>query len=356
MSELDETRLHAWIDDRTATGDFSGVALVRRGGETLFEHAAGLASRAHGVPVTMASRFSVASITKLPVAIAALRLVERGVLDLHAPVVDVLPPEWRVAALTPAHTLHHLLSHTSGIANYYGDSDPTWDSFVANWDRVPPWRLRRAADMLSLIRDLPAVRPPGEAYEYSDTGFVLVGLVIEAATGRDWVEVVTDEVFTPAALVDTAADELDNDPARLAVGYLTDDGPPEGRRTNIYGLTTRAMPDGGLITTAADLARLVEALTGGRLLAPDGVAAMLRPYGPPRDDPEQYGYGCLLSVDGGRVVAFGHGGSDPGVSALVTHHLAAATTIIVLCNQDRGSWAATMELTRALGLHDPRDR
>src|SRR6266850_6725371 len=101
------------------------------------------------------------------------------------------------------------------------------------------------------------------------------------------------------------------------------------------------MPDGGLITAPQDLARLIDALLGGVLLSPPMAAAMMTPQGPATDAVQQYGYGCRLVVENGEVTIVGHGGSDPGVSAEVTHHLGAATTIIVLCNYDRGSWAVT---------------
>jgi CubicO group peptidase (beta-lactamase class C family) len=209
--------------------------------------------------------------------------------------------------------------------------------------------------MLPLFADLPAKRPPGEKYEYGDVNYILVGMLIEAATGRPWGEVAAEEVFGPAGMIDTAIDSLDLDPAWLAVGYLTDDGPPEAWKANIYSVTANGMPDGGMITTATDLARLVDALLGGGLLSPEMVAAMTRPQGPPSPDLEQYGYGCELVVEDGEVMIVGHGGSDPGVSTTLVHHLTAATTIVVLCNQDRGSWTVTKRLSEELGLREPRD-
>jgi hypothetical protein len=80
----------------------------------------------------------------------------------------------------------------------------------------------------------------------------------------------------------------------------------------------------------------------------------MTPQGPPSDAVEQYGYGCKLVVDKSEVTIVGHGGNDPGVSARVSHHRRAATTIVVLCNHDRGSWAATQQIENALGLADPR--
>jgi CubicO group peptidase (beta-lactamase class C family) len=345
--------LGAWLDERAAAGLFSGVVLVRTGTATRFAHAAGLASRAHGVPNRLDTRFAVASVTKWPVATATLRLVERGVLDLRTPVVDLLEPAHWPSALTPAHTLHHLLSMTSGLANYYDDDDPTWDTFEAAIARLPG-RGRHPAALVPLFADLPANRPPGEAYEYSDTNFVLVGLILEAVTGEGWADVVSREVFVPAGMTDTGVDPVDSDPARAATGYLVDDGPADRRRTNIFSVTANPMPDGGMLTTADDLARFVRALLDGGLLGPDLLAAMRTPHAPLTGEPEAYGYGCLLTVDDGRVTSMGHGGGDPGVSCMVAHHLDADTTIIVLCNQDRGAWAATAAATTAFGLRDPR--
>ncbi|HUQ78334.1 MAG TPA: serine hydrolase [Patescibacteria group bacterium] len=351
---LDADALRTWFDERVAGHLFSGSALVWRDGEPVFRYAGGLASRSHGVMVDAATRFAVASITKLVTATAALRLVERGLLDLHRPLIEILPAEHRPVALTPEHTLHHLLSHTSGLANYHDDADTTWNSFTSCWDRIPTYHVRRPADMLPLFRDLPAFAPPGTVYRYGDANFILAGLAIEAATGKPYAEVMAEEILGPAGMVDSGFFELDEDPARLATGYLTSNEPPERWRTNIYGVTRAGMPDGGMITTPIDLARLIDALLDGRLVGPNLALAMRSPQGPPTDAVEQYGYGCELVVQAGRVTIIGHGGSDPGVSAMVTHHLDAATTIVALCNQDRGSWAATKQIGTALGLDDPR--
>ena len=114
------------------------------------------------------------------------------------------------------------------------------------------------------------------------------------------------------------------------------------------------MPDGGMISTPRDLVRLIEALIGGRLVSPSSYAAMRVPQGPPSSRVEQFGYGLALTLANGEVVILGHGGSDPGVSALVSHHVATATTVVVLCNQDRGALAATLRLEGAIGIDDPR--
>ena len=181
---MHDRELLAWFEQQTERHAFSGVALAWSDGEPVFEFAGGLAHRGLGVPVTLDSRFAVASITKMPTAITALRLVDRGLVRLDQPVVDILAEDLRPAALTPEHRLHHLLSHTSGLTNYHDDDDTTWASWLSCWDRIPTYHARRPADVLPLFADLPARAAPGAEYRYCDANFILVGLVIEAVTGR----------------------------------------------------------------------------------------------------------------------------------------------------------------------------
>jgi CubicO group peptidase (beta-lactamase class C family) len=352
---MHDEAIRPWFDERVAAGEFSGVALAWRDGAPIFTYAGGLAHRGLGVPNDPATRFAVASVTKMATAIAVLRLVDRGLLRLDQPLVDILPAEHRPVALTPEQTLHHLLSHTSGLANYHDDDDPTWASFTSCWDRVPTYHVRRPADMLPLFADLPAVGPPGVRYQYNDAAFILAGLAIEAVTGRAFNDVAAGEVFGPAGMTETAFEAIDEDPPRLAVGYMVEEGSGAGRRTNVFSVTAMGMPDGGMISTVTDLARLIDALLGDRLLSPELRRAMTTPQGPPTDAEEQWGYGCELTVRGGEIAVIGHSGSDPGVSARVSHYLAAETTVVVLCNQDRGSWAATIQIAKELGLEAARD-
>jgi CubicO group peptidase (beta-lactamase class C family) len=117
--------------------------------------------------------------------------------------------------------------------------------------------------MLPLFADLPPIFPPGDRFRYADANYILIGLVIEATTGRRFHDVVHDQVLQPAGMTDTSFTALDLDPERLAVGYFTSDRPTEKGRTNIYSVPAVGMPDGGIITSAEDLARFFDALVGG---------------------------------------------------------------------------------------------
>jgi CubicO group peptidase (beta-lactamase class C family) len=348
---MDELR--GWLDERVAGHEFSGAVLAKRGDEPVFSYAGGIAHRGHGVPVAADTRFAVASVTKMITAVAVLRLVERGLVGLRDPLPDVLPAEHRPTALTGDHTLHHLLSHTSGLTNYHDDDDETSRSWFACWDRIPTYRARRPADLLPLFATLPAAFPPGERYSYSDANFILAALVIEAVTGRPYNDVVADEVLTPAGMADSSFAALDEEPDRLATGYRVSDEPYERWLSNIYGITASPMPDGGMITTAADMVGFLDALRADRLVSAETRAVMTTPrvmathrYG--------YGYGMEIVLAGEEVAVFGHDGGDPGVSAIAVHLPAAETTVAVLCNHDRGAWPAYLRVLAALDLQDPR--
>ena len=354
MKELETEGFGSWIDQRADQHLFSGVVLVWESGAPVFSHAAGLAHRGHRVPVTIDTRFQVASVTKMVTATTALRLVERGTLKLDRPLIDFLPPEYRPASLDKRHTLHHLLSHTSGLANYHDDEDETWASFTSAWDRVPVYHARGPRDLLPLFADLPAASDPGD-FLYDDANFVLTGVLIEWVTGKSFAEVATEEVLIPAGMADSGFFQIDLEPENMATAYLATDEPPETWRSNVYSVPAGGMPDGGLTTTATDLARLLDAIASGSLLQPETVTKMLTPHGIDENGVEAYGYGMELVVVEDRVTIYGHGGADPGVSTMVSHYVDTDITVVVLCNQDRGSWATAQKLTEILGLDDPRE-
>jgi CubicO group peptidase (beta-lactamase class C family) len=354
MKDLDSGTLRTWLDDRAASNEFSGVALVRSGGVTLFEHAAGLAHRGLGVPVTMETRFQVASVTKMITAATALRLVERGTLSLERPLISFLPPSMRPEGMDDRHNLHHLLSHTSGLANYHDDEDETWASFTSAWDRVPVSKARGPADVFPLFSTLPAVSDPGE-FRYADANFILTGMLIEWVEGKPFGDIAAREVLVPAGMAESGFFQLDLEPEHLASAYLVTDDPPETWRSNIYSVPAGGMPDGGMTATAADLIRFLDALREGRLVSEQSLQLMLTPHGVEEDSPEAYGYGMELVVEDDLVTIYGHSGADPGVSTMVSHFIEPGVTIVVLCNQDRGSWAVVQRIEEELGLEDPRE-
>jgi CubicO group peptidase (beta-lactamase class C family) len=287
-------------------------------------------------------------------AVTALKLVEEGALSLDRPLTSFLPADRRPAALDDRHTLHHLLSHTSALPNYHEEEDETWESFTAAMERIPFSRARGPMDLYSLFAELPAAGDLGE-FVYRDANFVMIGVLVEWVTGKDFGAVAHDKAVLPAGMADTDFAELDLEPPGFATGYVVSDEAPEHWRSNIYQVPARAMPDGGMTTTARDLDRFMSALRAGQILEPETVAMMLTPHGIEEGSPEAYGYGMELVVGDGSVPIYGHGGLDPGVSSMVSHYVDRGVTVVVLCNQDRGSWPVTQRIASELGIDDPRE-
>lgn len=320
-----EEQLQGWVRER----DLSGGVLLTQAGSTLFEGSYGLADRSAAVPVTPRTRFGLASVTKMFTAVAVADLVAGGRLRFEDPVIGILPPERRPSTLRSDVTIHHLLSHTSGIADY-AEEDEASPGYVADygslWDDRPTYRMLRPVDFLPLLGHRPPYRPPGERWQYSNAGYVLLGLVVEDATGRPYTEVVQERVFDRAGMAASGFFRLDEARPDVAVGYLPREGPDEPWRSNIYRLPVIGGADGGAFSTIGDLDRFLHRHADGTLLggAQDVVLARHADAG----DGFFSGYGVMHYPDG----RYGHGGGDPGVEVLVQRFPAEDVNLVVLCN------------------------
>ncbi len=317
--------LDSWEQER----DLSGSFLLTRGGETLVEHCTGFADRAAGTRVTPATRFALASFTKMFTAAAVADLVTEGLLTYDARVVDLLPAARRPSTLLPEVTAHHLLTHTSGIADYFEedeDSPSYQEDYGALWAERPSYSIERPADFLPLFADLPPYRPPGETCQYSNAGFVLLGLVVEQITGRTFPEVVQERVFDRAGMSGSGFFRMDEVVPDVAVGYLPRSDPDAPWRTNIYSVPVIGGGDGGSLSTARDVDRFLHACADGSLLGDhqDRVLSRQADAG----DGFSFGYGVLIYPDG----RYGHGGGDPGVDVLAARWPDTDTHVVVLCN------------------------
>jgi CubicO group peptidase (beta-lactamase class C family) len=322
-----------------AAMDFSGVVLAVGPAGVVAEVAQGIADRAVGRLITPSSRFGIASAAKLFTAVTLVSLFERGLAAPSTPVVDVLGPAARPGDLDPGVTLEHLLTHTSGIADYadeYGD-----EAYEAIWLRANPNAMRTPRDLLPLFANLPPLAAPGTEVRYSNAAFVLAGLAIEALAGVDFYEAVATAVLVPAGMASTGYPALDDVVPDLAIGYLAppDDAPDGTWRSNLYAIPARGQPDGGAFTTAADMVRFLDAFRQGRLVAPAWRDEMLRPR--VRDDREEVRYGLGWQLAGeGRCRWVGHSGGDPGYVAHVRWYPEADLRLVVMANRSGRAWPA----------------
>ena len=320
-----EAVLGEWQRDR----DLSCAVLLTEDGHTLLEACFGEADRANGVPITPATRFGLASVTKMFTAVAVADLVAQGGLDLTTRLVDVLPPQRRPSTLLPEVTVHHLLCHTSGIADYFEEEPPDGSDeadYASLWVDRPCYSIQRPADFLPLFRDLPPYWAPGERYWYSNAGYILLGMVIEEVSGLPYAEVVQDRVFDPAGMAASGFFRLDDVLPDTAIGYVS--GPDGGWRTNHFSIPVVGGPDGGAMSTARDLDRFLTAYDEGALLG-DLHDVVLHPHADAGDGYFE-GYGVHLYPHG----PFGHGGGDPGVDVRVQRWPDRRANVIVLANAE----------------------
>ncbi len=326
--------LEAQLEEWSRTRDLSGGVLLTQAGSTLFEGCYGLADRAAGVPVSPRTRFGLASVTKMFTAVAIADLVVAGRLGFDDRVVDILPPERRPSTLRPDVTVHHLLTHTSGIADYCEEDDesPAYlEDYGTLWEDLPSYGMLRPADFLPLFGDLAPYRPPGERWQYSNAAYIVLGLVIEEVASRPYTDVVQERVFDRAGMTASGFFRLDEARPDVAVGYLPRESSDDVWRTNVYRVPVIGGADGGAFSTAGDLDLFLHRQADGTLLgsAQETVLAQHVDIG----DGYHHGYGVLHYPDG----RFGHGGGDPGVEVLVHRFPADDANLIVLCNGEDGA-------------------
>jgi CubicO group peptidase (beta-lactamase class C family) len=323
-----------------ASDAFSGVVRVTVGEEERFAGAYGFASRSWRVPNTMDTRFDTASITKLFTAVATLQQVDAGAFGLDTSAIEYLALVG--TAISAEVTVRHLLTHTSGIGD---DADEeAGESYEAIWRERPNYSVLETADFLPGFVHRAPNFAPGEGCRYNNCAYVLLGLMVERATGRAYRDVVRKDVFGPAGMTDSDFLRMDRviertaegaDPIRDAGGSVV------GWKRNIYSYPPIGSPDGGAHVTAVDLARFLRAMRAGRLLSPELTAAFLAPQVAwrVRDGwTQQFGLGPSFRVEDGAVVFLEKEGINAGVSGLIRHYPARDLTVVILSNLEEGAW------------------
>lgn len=341
--------LGPWLETEAAAGRFSGALLVAQGERVVFRGAYGLADRGRGLPLTPEHRFRIASLSKQFTAAAVLRLQDRGVLSVDDPVcrwVEPCPAAWRDV------TLHHLLSHQSGVRDLMKRSD---------WGKLR-WRDWTSAALLTETARLPPDFPPGTDAAYSNAAYNTLGAVVERASGRSFHAYLRAELLDPLGLTNTG---YDDETVALATGY---DGSDPRRRSN----ASVVFAAGGLYSTVDDLARWTAALHGGRVLSARSYQQMIavdpaRTYrSVTRGTPQTFGYGLFTGSPGLRVAPgfaerqIFHTGSWSGFRAYLAHQPDKKITVVVLSNDyalGAGvSLAAQRAMAEALGRPLPERR
>ncbi|MDQ6692955.1 MAG: beta-lactamase family protein [Chloroflexota bacterium] len=339
-----------FLDELAAVDRLSGAILVAMHGEPLFTKAYGLANKEKKLPNQIDTRFNLGSMNKMFTGIAIAQLAQCGKLSFGDPISKYLPGFQ--GARGHEITLHHLLTHTSGLGNYMADE--RYATLKANLDSVQ--------DLMPLIDSEPLQSEPGSRFLYSNSGYIVLGAAIEKVAAQSYFDYIQEHIFDVASMSKSGFYRRDDEAPDIAHSYTAMDmsmpGSMPGARStpdrepsssspaNVTArqdsrsyMSGRGGPAGGGYSTVEDMLRFSRALLEHRLLSPDytervttGKVGMLGPNGVPLLD-RKYGYGFSDGeVEGVRIV--GHNGGGPGVNAQCDIYPQLGYTVVILANYD----------------------
>ena len=317
-------KVDAYLQPLLRTNNFSGVVLVAEADRIVFQKGYGHASIEHQVPNSPATVFQIASVSKPFTSAAIMLLKEQGKIDLHAPLTAVLPGYPSGNRLT----IHHLLSHTSGIPNINGFDD---------YDDIQR-RSQTPESLVALFKDKPLEFEPGARYSYSNSNYNLLALIIEKVSGRAYgsfvAEAITDKLDLRQTGHHGSAAQI---VPHSAAGYAPAGATGLERATYIdWSVKTG---NGSLYSDAAGVARFMYAVHAGKLLEPASLAASFTPHTP------NVGYGWFLTKANNREIHHINGRS-PGFAAQADHYVKDGVSVVVLSNT---YVSVTTDLARAIG-------
>lgn len=324
------------VAKQTGRLPFSGVVSIREKSGTLLEKGYGLADRTEKIPNCPETRFATASGSKIFTAAAICRLVEEGSITFDTLLEECLDISF--PAFDRRIAVHHLLTHSSGIPDYFDEE--RGDDYESLWKEHPVHAMQSPEDFLPLFRDGAMKFAPGSRFAYCNSGFIVLALIVEQQTGLPFTRYVEEEIFAPCSMWDSGYFSLDSLPKRTARGYI-DDGDGGPRRTNIYAVPPIGTGDGGAFVTARDMARFWSALLEHSLLNRETTEMMLHSHieAESAGAPRQYGYGVWIDREVADRPRYFVAGADPGVSFASTVYPAGNLTVTVLGNEDRAAWS-----------------
>ena len=306
---------------------FSGSLLVAHNGRIIFNRAYGLANRGYGVPNRVDTRFNIGSVVKLFTAVAILQLAQEGRLSLDDHLGRFLP-DYPNRSVRDIVTVRQLLTHRSGI----GRMDRLGEQGLALRNG-----LRSVDSWLPLFAERPPLFAPGTSYRYSNEGYILLGAIVECASGQNYYDYVQTHVFERAGMSRTGFFELDSDTPNLATGYtrtgVVSRDQLRTRRNNLLLNIVKGAPSGGAYSTGGDLLRFQQALFANRLTDAAHTRLLTTGQAETGEEGARQAFGLEeLTIDGVRLLD--HSGAVPGGEARFEVYPDLGYVVISLANVD----------------------
>ncbi len=330
-----------YFQELEAKDEFSGVVLITRGETELYSGAFGYASRAWNIKNTLATRFDTASITKLFTTVAMLQLIDQKLLDFKTSAIEYLGLEG--TKISNDVNVFHLLTHTSGIGDDCEEEDG--EIYEDMWKTKPNYSIRNTEDFLQQFVHQEPNFPPGQGCRYCNCSFVLLGLMIEKATGMSYRDYVRKHIFEKAGMIHSDFLDMGQVNEMVAEGcdpIKKEDGTIMGWKKNIYSYPPIGSPDSGAYVTAMDLDRFLRAVRFGELFSAELVDALFMPYVDYKDKDGwsmKYGYCFWFSVEpDGKIVCLQKEGVNAGVSGAMRYFPEQDINVVILSNMEEGVW------------------
>lgn len=328
----DVNRMEQAVSSQFASGAFMGSVLVARGNVTLLAKGYGDADIQRHVPNSPTTKFRLGSVTKQFTAAAILLLQERGKLRVEDPVKKYLP---EAPAAWDQITIFNLLTHTSGIPNF--TSFPDY--------RETESKPTTPAELVARFRDKPLDFPPGRQFRYSNSGYALLGYLIEKVSGQTYQRFLQDHIFKTLRMQDSGYDSNTQVIENRATGYSPG---PDGRPTPAgYIDMTIPYAAGGLYSTVEDLLRWERALYGGKLLSAASLKQMTTPF------KDNYAFGLFVAAESDGTQVMGHGGGIEGFNTALAYVPSQQLAIVVLANLNGATPEDLSNELKRIALHLP---
>ena len=329
--------LDRYLDSLASADKFSGTVLIARGDRIIFKDACGEANKRYHIPNRIDTKLNLGSMNKMFTGTAVVQLAEQGKLRFED-TIDKYLPDYPNQEAASKITIHHLLTHTSGLGDYWEDL------YNSHW-----WEVKTVKQLADLIVDKPLEFEPGEKFRYSNSGPVILGLIIEKVTGMDYYEYIREYVCKPAGMINTDSYEMDHPVENLAFGYTKfnyDGEMTEEWYNNLFMHFGKGSPAGGGYSTVEDLFRFSRALTEGKLVGEayfDTLTTGKVEMGPGM----KYAY-LFGDEDLGEERKIGHNGGAPGINAVLDIYLDSGYTVAVLSNYDRAAMRVSEHIMKIL--------
>lgn len=315
--------------------NFRGNIYIVQNNKVLCERVTGFADLANEVPNTLETKFASASAGKVFVAVGILQLIEQEKIKFDDTLEKLLDIE--LNAIDKGVTVKQLLTHTSGVPDYFDES--TMDEYEDLWIDYPNYKIRHNSDLLPLFINKSMMYPKGEKFQYNNSGYVLLAMIIEKVTGMYFDQYLKANIFDVCGMKSTGYYELDKLPSKCANSYIycadTSDF-----RTNIFSVDVKGTGAGGAFITVKDIMNFWTSLLEGKLISKALVSDMLSKQSGDGIDAEEgyYGYGVwIIDNPNGKDFAYFQG-CDPGVSFMSEYNPNNGIISILVSNYGDNVW------------------